>query len=240
MISVLSLALGLSRGRVTERLQEAYRRLCILEDMPRSVSNKLYWLQQSIWPAAFSGLEGYFVASQEVEKLRVAASCAVLGKRGCHSPFLALSALSEGAYDPEVYLVIQSFRTLARALCATPSVGADWLQRVAACDAPSRVPAGPSSAFAGLLARNGWVLRTTGEARGPGTGTLTRSQCRLRGSRGPLLGRGVPLYRTGWAIAMAGSGWGPLYPHYRLGVEILPCIKSVWLAPSVGAHVAGC
>ena len=71
---------------MTERLEEAYRRMALLEGMPRSLTSKLLLLRQSIWPAAFYGAEGHLLSVQEVARLRSAASRTLLGRKGLPGP----------------------------------------------------------------------------------------------------------------------------------------------------------
>ena len=155
-------------GALKARVQEAQQRLHRLAAQPRSVTNKARLVQTAIWPAAFFACEGHALGQQRIAGLRACAARALVGPFRQLSPYLALSCLSKGLQDPEVFLLVSAMRALRRAWFVDRAMAEDILAAaVQASGHPSTV-IGPATALKALLVRNGWCLHSTALATGPG------------------------------------------------------------------------
>ena len=156
--------LGCAKDRVTEGV----RRLKCLKFQPRPLANKAYIIQAAIWPTIFYGTEGHCLSAKNMMLLRTEAARALLGSHSHTNPFLALSLLSPGLQDPELYYMTSVIRCVQRALRNMPAVGAATLGCAhTSSGSPYRV-FGPGSSLKALLCRNDWTLHPNGTLSGPG------------------------------------------------------------------------
>ncbi|CAE7241088.1 unnamed protein product [Symbiodinium sp. CCMP2456] len=160
------------------RLEAGLQSIDRLRQMPRPVIERAALLQRSIWPACLYGCEGTMHTQADLQLLRGRAARAVVGPHQILSPHIALSAVTSGVQDPQVYCLLRQLSALQRAFRVDVDTAVSVLH-LATEQLDVRASHGPATALKLSLCRVGLSLTKEGVLKGPNNHWVDLTACRL-------------------------------------------------------------
>eukprot|EP00438_Fugacium_kawagutii_P019091 Skav234719 [mRNA] locus=scaffold634:296928:300053:- [translate_table: standard] len=91
-------------GKMQERLQEAHRKLDILQRLPHALDVKIHLIQAGVYAAAFYGVELVPLGKSHTDSLRTSVCAALLGPSSSRNSYVALLCMP-GLLDPELHVI---------------------------------------------------------------------------------------------------------------------------------------
>ena len=149
-------------GHQQDRIDNGIQRLLRLKRLPTSIQDKASIVQTNVWPASLYGTDVTYLGKKHFDRLRTAATDAILTKTKMTNTLLPMAVLHDSLQDPLVYVVLRALN-LWRRLLITDFEGANTVMHILGTSSPNPNQAfGPSSALHSYLVHLNWKISSHG------------------------------------------------------------------------------
>ena len=151
-----------SIGHQHTRIDNGIQRLLRLKRLPISIQNKAGIVQTNVWPATLYGTDVTYLGKKHFERLRSAATDAILTKTKMTNTLLPMAILHDSLEDPVVYVILRALYLWRRLLITDPDGAGTYLHILGTCEPNPNQAYGPACALHSYLMQLNWKINSHG------------------------------------------------------------------------------